>query len=427
MTTSRHAFRAIDGAALIVANVVGAGIFIVPAYVARLAGSADMALALWVAGGLIALLGALCYAELASRFARGGAEYVYITRAFGPTAGFLSGWTSFIAGFSGAVAAAAVGFAEYLAPITDVSGREDLVAVTTIALCTLIALGGVRASAWATNGLAGLVVIGALVVAIAGAGAPSPVQPTAAAAAPVLYSLSALVPIFFTYSGWNAAAYVAGEFSNPTRDVPRALLWGTLAVTALYVGLNSAILHVMPIQELTGSGAPVLDAAQRLLGSAGGIVVGALVLVALSSSVCAMMIAGPRIYREMARDGALPELFGRLNSRGAPATSVVAQGAWASVLVLTGTFESIVSYTGFAVMLFSALAVASLIVLRRRDGLPAGFRVPAYPVIPVLFLAIAAVMTVSAFTYATKASLVGSVLILSGIGVFRATRGRTPQ
>jgi APA family basic amino acid/polyamine antiporter len=140
-----------------------------------------------------------------------------------------------------------------------------------------------------------------------------------------------------------------------------------------------------------------------------------------------MMIAGPRIYREMARDGALPPVFGRLNRREAPAISIVAQGAWASVLVLTGTFENIVSYTGFAVMLFSALAVASLIVLRRRHGVPAGFRVPAYPVIPVLFLAIAAVMTVSAFTYATRSSMVGTVLILSGIAVFRMTRRRIPS
>ena len=426
-------FGAIDGAALVVASVVGAGIFTVPSYVAGLAGSPLMIVSLWLGGGLLALAGALCYAELATRFPRGGAEYVYLREAFGDTIGFLSGWTSFIAGFSGAIAAAAVGFAAHLAgalpgllpsavgtldlgPVTLTLSATTGVALTLIAVFTIVSIAGVSASRVATNALALLIIVG--LAAIAGTGVFTGSSGTVSAAPVNGAAISALVPIFFTYSGWNAAAYVAGEFRNPNKNIPRALVTGTLIVTVLYVAINFVLIRVLSPAVLAGSTTPVATAASLLLGDAGGAITMVLVLVALSSSVCALVITGPRIYMEMARDGALPLMFaGRGRGHRAPRTAAIAQSCWSGVLVLTGTFGQIVTYTGFSILLFSGAAVASLIVLRRRKGPPSQFAVPGYPILPIAFVGGVLLISAASFRYAPGPSLVGLGLIAAGIPV----------
>ncbi|MEX2179061.1 MAG: amino acid permease [Gemmatimonadaceae bacterium] len=418
----RPGFGALDGAALVVTTVVGAGIFTVPAYVARLSGSGLVAIVLWIAGGLIAMAGALCYAELATRFRRGGAEYVYISEALGPTTGFLSGWTSFIAGFSGAIAAAAVGFGAQLQQVLPntlmTSDGTPWIAAGLVVVFTAVVLAGMRAGKLATNALAVLVVVLIVVLVATGATGASGLNPVAAVTErPQLSALAALVPIFFTYSGWNAAAYVAGEFRDPARSLPRALVWGTLAVSALYVALNASLMRTVPLRELAGSAAPVADAARASLGGFGGGIVGALVLIALASSVCAMMITGPRIYREMSRDGALPAMFGGVNARGVPTAAVLAQSGWTIVLILTGSFEQIVAFTGFAIVVFSGLAVVSLFIIRARHGAPRGYSVPWYPVLPAAFVCVVAVMAVASFRYAPLPSMAGVVLILAGLPV----------
>ncbi len=411
-------FGALDGAALVVTTVVGAGIFTVPAYVAQLAGSGLVTILLWLAGGAIAMAGALCYAELAARFPRGGAEYVYIREAFGPTVGFLSGWTSFVAGFSGAIAAAAVGCAAYLVKVLPaLTGLETILALLLIAASTVVAVAGVQTSRWATNALALVVVAGILAVTVAGGLGGAGGLGSASPGGPASGALSALVPIFFTYSGWNAAAYVAGEFRDPARSVPRALIWGTLTVTALYVGLNYSLIRAMPLASIADSAAPVADVARIALGGIGSTLVTVLVIGALASSVCAMMVTGPRIYMEMSRDAALPAALGRLSARGVPATAIVAQSGWTAILVLSGTFEQIVSYTGFSIVLFSGLAVASLFVLRARAGRPLGYSVPGYPVVPAAFIALVAVMAVASFRFAPGPSVAGLLLITAGLPV----------
>lgn len=437
MTSGDARFGAVDGAALVIASVVGAGIFTVPAYVARLAGTSWLTLALWGLGGLLAMAGALCYSELAARHPRGGAEYVYLREAFGETTGFLSGWTSFIAGFSGAIAAAAVGFAAHLA---DVSGSaaldaqwpvaigplavqvsaESLVAIALIAVCTVISVAGVRMGRFTTNALTMAIVAGIVVITVAGAVSP-PSGSGATAGTAASGAASALVPIFFTYSGWNAAAYVAAEYRNPPRDVPRALIGGTLVVTVLYMGINFAMLQVYPAPVLGSSPAPVSAAARVLLGPEGGATVAALVLTALASSVCAMAITGPRIYAEMAADGVLPRAF-HTDGAAPPAVAVIAQSVWSAVLVLTGTFEEIVTYTGFAIVLFSGAAVAALLVLRRRHGRPTTFAVPGYPVVPVVFIACTVLIALASFRYAPGPSAIGVVLIAAGIPLRRFAR-----
>lgn len=427
-------FGAIDGAALVVASVVGAGIFTVPSYVAGLAGSPLIVVALWLIGGLLALGGALCYAELATRFPRGGAEYVYLREAFGDTIGFLSGWTSFIAGFSGAIAAAAVGFAAHLTgalpqllpstartlavgPITLTLSATTGVALALIVVFTIVSIAGVSASRLATNALALLIIVG--LAAIASAGVFTVTSSAASTAAPASgAAISALVPIFFAYSGWNAAAYVAGEFRSPTRNIPRALVIGTLLVTVLYVAINFVLIRVLSPAVLAGSPTPVATAANVLLGDAGGSITMVLVLAALSSSVCALVITGPRIYMEMARDGALPAMFaGRGRGAHAPRTAAIAQSCWSGILVLTGTFGQIVTYTGFSILLFSGAAVASLIVLRQRKGPPSEFAAPGYPILPIAYVLCVLLISVASFRYAPGPSLVGLGLIAAGIPV----------
>ena len=431
MTAAGGGFRAVDGAALIVASVVGAGIFTVPGYVARLAGSSSLALGLWAVGGAIALAGALCYAELAARIPRGGAEYVYLREAFGERVGFLSGWTSFIAGFSGAIAAAAVGFAAHLIlafPEMARSGGSPMALQTLIALgliwgCTAISIAGVRMSRLATNLLTVLILAGMVVLTVAGTRMEPMPYATSPTAVPMFAALGALVPIFFTYSGWNAAAYITAEFRHPTRDVPRALIGGTVVVTLLYLGLNLATLRAIPPSVLALLPAPVAEASRVLLGSAGSAVVTLLALAALASSVCAMVITGPRIYAEMAADGVLPRMFAATGS-GAARSSVIAQSAWSSVLVLTGTFEQIITYTGFAILLFSSAAVCGLIVLRRRHGRPQTFAVPWYPLVPLAFIGCTLLIALASFRYAPGPSLVGIALIAAGLPLRGLARSR---
>jgi APA family basic amino acid/polyamine antiporter len=410
-------FRTLDGAALVISTIVGAGIFTVPAYVATLAASPALILTLWIAGGLMALAGALSYAELAARLPRGGAEYVYLREAFGPVAGFLSGWTSFIAGFSGAIAAAAVGFAEYVIaaiPAVDAVGPRAI-AIGVIAVFTLVGVSGVQTSRTATNALAIMIVVGIAALAVATLGGSGGVVAPRVTQLGPAGALSALVPIFFTYSGWNAAAYVAGEFDDPRRNVPRALIAGTVAVTVLYVALNAGLMTALSPARLATSQTPVAQAATAVWPGAGSLWVTGLALVALASSVCAMIVTGPRIYLEMARDGALPSFFARVRRKdGLPIVAIAAQSAWSAVLVTTGTFSQIVTYTGFSIVLFSGATVCALFVLRRRLGAPTGYSVPAYPLVPLAFVIASVCIAAASFRYAPGPALVGVGLIAAG-------------
>jgi APA family basic amino acid/polyamine antiporter len=440
--SSDERFGAFDGAALIVASVVGAGIFTVPTFVAASARSPALIIALWVAGGLLALGGALCYAELATRFPRGGAEYVYLREAFGETAGFLSGWMSFIAGFSGAIAAAAVGFAVHLGDILPLFARTvtwtlgsgsltltltatTVIALALIAVFTIVSIAGITASTLATNILAFLIVIGMAALAIGGAIATMPNGHGPATSAGGAAALSGLVPIFFTYSGWNAAAYVAGEFRNPEKNLPRALIGGTLLVTGLYVALNAVLIRILSPTGVAATSTPVATVARIIFGDAGGVLATVVVLAALASSVCALVITGPRIYMQMARDGVLPAAFAGSPTRiHPPPSAVIAQSVWSGVLVLTGTFEQIVTYTGFSILLFSGAAVLSVVVLRRRHGAPSTYRVPVYPLLPVAFAGAVVLIAIASFRYAPGPSLAGLALIAVGLPIRALTRRR---
>lgn len=444
---------AADGAALIVSNVVGIGIFTTPGIVAGLVGGPLPYLGVWLAGGVLALIGGLVYAELGGAYPEAGGEYVYIREAFGPAAAFLSGWTSLIAGFSGAIAAGAVGFALYLERIVPGLARgravwtagvgdvaieitpRRLVALGLVLVLALVHGRGLEPGRRLQAALAVLSVatIAALVAAgfagtdPAAMAAPLTAPPAGAGPAGEGGVFLALVLVMFTYSGWNAASYVAGEIRSPARNLRLAVIAGVLIVIALYAGLNLLYVRALPFADLAGSTAVAEGVAAATLGATGGAAVAVVVALALASGVSAMLMTGPRVYYAMAVDGALPAAFRRVDARtGVPTFGVWAQAVWAAGLVLTGTFEALLTYTGFAVVLFGAAAVAALFVLRRRPGYGSGRQLGAwgYPWAPALFLLVSGAMLIQAIRFAPGPSLAGAALIAAGLPLHFWSRHR---
>jgi APA family basic amino acid/polyamine antiporter len=419
----------VDAAAIVVSNVIGGGIFFVPPIVAAMVPNPSAMLGVWLLGGALAFAGAMAYAELASVRPHAGGEYVYLRDAFGPLAAFLSGWTSFIAGFSGAIAASAVALADYVTRFVPAAANaRPAIAIAAIVTLTLIHVRGLGPGRLVQNILAGLkvsaiVVIVALGFAI-GNGDAARLAPDGDISA--MPWLLALVPVMFSYSGWNAAAYVAEEVRNPSRNVPLALGLGTIAVIILYLALNALYLFALGAAGLANLGdARLMDTvAERLFGFAAGNLIAVFTIVSLAASVSAMVLAGPRVYFAMARDGMFVRAAGRVHPRfNTPATAIVAQAAWSSVLVLFGTMRELVNYTGFAVVLFSATAVAALFVLRRREPSAARpFSTAGYPWAPAIFVIASALMLGNALWREPTPTLVGAGLILLGIPVYYVFR-----
>ena len=315
---------------------------------------------------------------------RAGGEYVYLRAAYGRLAAFLTGWTSFVAGFSGAVAASAVVLTAYLGrffPVASdatplltialpwvplVVSRQAIVALLAIALMSWVHLRGVGPGRLVGNVLAGLKVSALLLFILIGltigAGSSANLHQSAAPAGGAAWLL-ALIPVMFTYSGWNAAAYLAEEIRDPGRNVPLALGLGTLAVVLMYLLLNALYLFVLPVGDLAKVQGSVLDVvADRLLGTRAGDVMGVVSIISIAASISAMTFAGPRVYYAMARDGLFFPAAARIHpTYRTPASSIVAQGLWSGLLVLTGGASTLTNYTGFAVVLFAGVAVAAFL------------------------------------------------------------------
>jgi APA family basic amino acid/polyamine antiporter len=379
-----------------------------------------MFLAVWAAGGLLAFAGAMAYAELAALRPRAGGEYVYLRAAYGRLAAFLTGWTSFVAGFAGAMAASAVVLVLYLdrfipgvadptplfvipLPLVPLSfSRQTLVAIAAVWLFAFVHIRGVGPGRVVGNVLATLKVTALLVfIAIGfafGAGSVSNLQQTAG---PALVSgwLFALIPVMFTYSGWNAAAYMAEEIRDPGRNVPLALGLGTVGVIAIYLLLNTLYLYVMPVGALAAVRGSVLDViADKLLGVNAGHIMGIVSIISLAAGINAWTFAGPRVYYAMARDAAFFPAAARVHPRyKTPSISIVAQAVWTTVLILTGSLDKLTTYVGFAITLFAGVAVAALFVLRAREpDAPRPFKAWGYPVAPAIFTAASALIVLNA-------------------------------
>ncbi len=412
----------LDAAVIVISNVIGVGIFTTPGFVAAKVPNPAWMLGVWACGGALAFAGALAYAELAARRPQAGGEYVYLRESFGGLAAFLTGWTSFVAGFSGAIAAGAVGLTVYLDRLIPGVKNSSPVAIAVIFALAFVHARGLGPGRLVQNGLT-LLKVGALTLfVVLGFAAAVPLAQTAPPpAGPVSLSnlLLALVVVMFSYSGWNAAVYVAEEVREPSRNVPLGLAIGTVSVVALYLSLNALYLRVVPRAALSGAINVGELAADRLFGPSAARLFAAVAIVIIASSISAMTVAGPRVYFAMARDGAFLPAAARVHrSYHTPAFAILSQAVWSALLVLSGTFDQLLTYTGFSIVLFSALAVLSLFFVRCRRETATTFRAWGYPWAPAIFCLVGFAIVGNTIVHAPRPALAGLAVIFAGIPVY---------
>jgi APA family basic amino acid/polyamine antiporter len=407
--------------------MIGTGVFTTAGLLVRDLGSAPAVLAAWAVGGLLALCGALSYAELGAALPRNGGEYLLLGRIYHPSLGFAAGIVSLVVGFSAPLAASALAFGHYLAALLPglppAGAALAVVALLALPHALHVRLGG-RIQTAATGLEVGLV----LAFGLAGALLGDPAR-LAAAAPPGLATggagafAVALVYVSFAYAGWNGAVYLAGEVRDPSRTLPRALLAGTAVVAGIYLLLNAVFLSAAPAEELAGVVEVGHVAAVRLLGPAAGRALSALVALALASSVSALLMAGPRVYEAMGRDHPALALLARRTRAGGPAPAVALQAAAAAVMIATASFGALLVYVGFTLSVVSGLAVAGVFVLRRREpGLPRPYRAFGYPVTPALFVALSCWMVARALLERPAATWAGLATLAAGILLHRVVR-----
>jgi basic amino acid/polyamine antiporter, APA family len=449
--------------AIVVANMIGTGVFTSTGYQAHDLHDPATILLAWVVGGVLALCGAAAYAELGSLMPRAGGEYVYLRRAYHPAVGFLSGWVSLTAGFSAPVAVSALAFATYVARVipelapqatwltaslelgghrlfTFVLGATQAIAIGLIIVITAVHAFDTKLGGWVQAGFTAakvLLIVGFIAAGLAiGDGEWNNLRSQHGGLANVATPsfAIALMYVSFAYSGWNAAAYVAGEVVRPEKTLPRALLAGTGIVMTLYVLINLVFLYAVPSDTLAGSSAgsqPVVEvgdaAARQLFGQRAGQIVTSVIALALVSAVSAMVMAGPRVYTAMAADGALPRQLAYHSKRGVPIVAVITQGALGVLFVLVGDLGQLIRFVGFTLAIFAALTVAALFVLRGR-GHRALYRTFGYPVTPILFIVLSGWIAYAQIRANLRESLVVvGVLALGGILYAVLGRGRPPR
>jgi APA family basic amino acid/polyamine antiporter len=416
-----------DTVMLVVGTVIGSGVFLVPADIARAVHGTGPMLAVWIVGGLFTLLGAMSLAELGAAIPHAGGIYTFIARAFGPLAGFLCGWMLFTVGTSGSIATLAAALPIYavaFVPLTPAAGKG--LGLAAIAFFTAVNIFGVRHGARAQNLLTALKVGGLVAMVAAVFLLPSPPRP-AGGAVPGPVGLAAfgtaLVAVLWAYEGWHDVSFAAGEMRQPQRDFPRGLIGGVAIIVALYLAANLAYLHVLTPQEIAGSERVALTAIGRVAGETGGRLLTAAILCSILGAMNALVLAGPRAYYQMARDGLLFERLGRVHPRWrTPAEAILLQGVWSGLLVLfIGGFSQLFTYVIFGAWIFYAAAVAGVIALRRKEpALPRPFHVPAYPIVPLLFVAGAAYLVVNTLVTTPRESLIGLSFIALGIPLYMA-------
>jgi len=416
--------------AIVVANMIGTGIFTTTGLMASELEPGTI-LAAWIIGGVLALCGAAVYAELGAMLPKAGGEYVYLREAFHPLVGFLSGWVSLFVGFSVPIAAASLAFGSYLGavvPVPPVAAALVLIVLLTLQHVVDVELGARVQTAFTIVKVLLIIVflVGALLVGEGDwANVAQPLPDVARSlGAPALWV--ALVYVSFSYSGWNAAGYVASEIDQPQRNIPRALLFGTLLVTVLYLALNLAFLYAAPRSDLAGTVEVGSLAAERLFGPAAARWLSLLIAITLISTVSAMVMAGPRVYAAMAEDGLLFGFLARRNRRGAPVHSILWQGVLAAVFALLVPFAALLEYAGFMLTLSAALTVLGAYVLRRKHPhVQRPYRALGWPITPALFIGLSVWMSVHLVRERPLETLAAGLATLgSGCVVYAAGRRR---
>jgi APA family basic amino acid/polyamine antiporter len=413
---------------IVVANMIGTGVFTSLGFQVAAIRSDFALVFLWALGGLAALCGALCYAELAAALPRSGGEYHFLSRIYHPAIGFIAGWVSATVGFAAPIAIAAIAFGDYCKPFFP-GVPPMLVALFVAWLVTAIHLAGVRTGEIFQNVSTVLKVVLILVLIVAGLFFRRSQALDLGIHTDTLQALVSgpfavsLVFVMYSYSGWNAATYITGEVRNPAKNVPWALLVGTAIVIVLYVLLNSVFLLTTPRQTLSGQVEVGLLAGQAIFGPVGGAVVSALIALGLVASISAMTWIGPHVTKTMAEDLPTLRIFGRVSKNGTPYVAMLFQLIMITFLIATATFNTVLVYIQFSLLFCSFLTVLGLIVLRVREpNLERPYKVWAYPITPVIFLAITLHMMIHVVRERPVESLMGFGTVLAGLIVFFFSR-----
>jgi len=440
----------LDATAIVVGSMIGSGIFIAPSLMAGIIASPGIIGILWLVGGLITILGALCYGELAGMFPKAGGQYVFLRESFSPLFGFLYGWTLFLVIQTGLVAAVAVAFAKYLGVfIGGVSenvrlfsfhllGRElylntaQIVAILSIAVLTFINFFGVRLGALIQDTFTFLKSLGLIVLVVAGfaffrgdaaslLSFESVLPPTATIGLAAALAV-ALSKALFAYDAWYYVTYIGEEVKNPTRNMPIALGLGTLAVTIIYVVANLAYFYVLPASQAASVADNRIAAAvaHAIMGPAGLFFISAVIMISTFGCNNGLILSGARVFYAMAHDG----LFFKNNAKlhphyHVPTNALIYQGVWASVLTLSGTYSDLLTYTAFASILFGLLTVAGLFALRyRRKNFARPYKVPLYPYSPIIYILVSLAFLIYVVQGDPWNSGKGILIILAGVPVY---------
>ena len=411
-----------DATMLVMGGIIGSGIFVTPAEVARHVDTPVLIVGVWILGGVIALAASFVYAELAARRPEVGGQYAYLRDAYGPIPAFLYGWALLLVIQSGGMAAVAITFARYFSDLVQVPVSDSVVAVTVLALLTAINCLGVRSGSNVQSGLmllkigaiAGLVLAG-LTLAPTSNGEPGPEYSGSLSTFAAIGA--AMTPVMFSYGGWQTASFVAGEMRNPGRDLGRGLLFGVAGVVLLYTLVAFVCVHGLGPAGLAASKAPATDVMRLALGNKGATFIGLGIAISALGFLSQGMLTAPRVYFAMAEDGLFLRSVAAVSSRThVPVVAIILQGAAAAVIALSGTFGQILGYVVSVDFIFFALTGAALFVFRRRDGdRQVVFRVPLHPFTTGLFV-IACVLTVIATVWNNLAnSLIGYAILLAGV------------
>jgi basic amino acid/polyamine antiporter, APA family len=421
--TLARRLTAFDATMIVMGGIVGAGIFMNPAVVAQEVGSAGAALGAWAVGGAFALTGAFIYAELAARRPAVGGQYAYLREAFSPLVAFLYAWTLLLVSQSGGMAAVAMTFARYFRDLSGAPAAEGAIAVTALAALTAVNCLGVRAGS-NLQSVFMILKIGAIAMLVAfGFGAAPAVLTSAPPPSTGLTEFgAALVPVLFAYGGWQTSSFVAGELKSPERDLPRGLLIGVSGVVLLYLLVNYVCIRALGLAGLAATTTPASDVMRSALGERGATLIAAGIAISTIGFLSQNLLTGPRVYFAMAADGTFFRSVATVHPRTrVPVVAIVLQGAIASLLALSGSYERILGFVVAIDWVFFGLTALALVVLRRRDagrGDAGGFRVPGHPFTTLAFVTGSWIVVLNTIYRFPANALAGLGLLVAGIPVY---------
>lgn len=430
----KRALGPFDATMIVIGGIIGTGIFVNPYIVARALDSPPLVLGAWAVGGLAAIIGALAYAELGQQQPEAGGPYVYLRDAWHPIAGFMYGWALLLMIETGAMAAVALNFARYALRLTDQPETPStlvIIAAAAIVLLTFVNYIGVKPGSRVVN-VSVILKVAALAVLIAfawwgGQSAPNWWSETRTDETPsgLLAFGAALIPILFTYGGWQKANTVAEELRDPQKDMPRSLIIGTLVVIVIYLLANIAYLRSLGLLGLAATETPAASVAGIWLGANGARFISATIAISTFGFLNLSIMASPRVYFAMARDGVFFASLARLHPRfQTPGLAIVLQSGWALVLLFTGKYEDLLNTVVFADFTFFGLTVAGLFRLRARFADRVGFRTPGYPWLPALFVLVSMAVVLSVVRTAPERSAIGVFLFALGIPVYYRVKSK---